>query len=73
LFFWVARMVMMGLQLTKKLPFTKVYLHSMVRDKLGRKMSKVRPSSIRFASMLAFASLCGAYYRARATWWTLWM
>jgi valyl-tRNA synthetase len=40
LFFWVARMVMMGLQLTDKLPFTKVYLHAMVRDKYGRKMSK---------------------------------
>ena len=40
LFFWVARMVMMGLQLTNKLPFTTVYLHSMVRDKYGRKMSK---------------------------------
>ena len=40
LFFWVARMVMMGLQLTKQLPFSKVYLHAMVRDKFGRKMSK---------------------------------
>lgn len=40
LFFWVARMVMMGLQLTGKLPFKTVYLHSMVRDKYGRKMSK---------------------------------
>eukprot|EP00607_Mallomonas_marina_P004904 CAMPEP_0182437452 /NCGR_PEP_ID=MMETSP1167-20130531/85058_1 /TAXON_ID=2988 /ORGANISM="Mallomonas Sp, Strain CCMP3275" /LENGTH=632 /DNA_ID=CAMNT_0024630381 /DNA_START=416 /DNA_END=2311 /DNA_ORIENTATION=- len=40
LFFWVARMVMMGLQLTDKLPFTTVYLHAMVRDKNGRKMSK---------------------------------
>ncbi len=40
LFFWVARMVMRGLQLTGKLPFTTVYLHSMVRDKYGRKMSK---------------------------------
>lgn len=40
LFFWVARMVMMGQQLTGKLPFTKVYLHAMVRDKYGRKMSK---------------------------------
>ena len=37
LFFWVARMVMMGLQLTDKLPFTDVYLHAMVRDKDGRK------------------------------------
>jgi len=40
LFFWVARMVMMGLQLTGKLPFHTVYLHAMVRDKDGRKMSK---------------------------------
>eukprot|EP00566_Odontella_aurita_P002277 CAMPEP_0113586882 /NCGR_PEP_ID=MMETSP0015_2-20120614/34560_1 /TAXON_ID=2838 /ORGANISM="Odontella" /LENGTH=1123 /DNA_ID=CAMNT_0000492401 /DNA_START=165 /DNA_END=3536 /DNA_ORIENTATION=+ /assembly_acc=CAM_ASM_000160 len=40
LFFWVARMVMMGLQLTDKLPFHTVYLHAMVRDKEGRKMSK---------------------------------
>lgn len=40
LFFWVARMVMMGLQLTNTLPFTTVFLHAMVRDKEGRKMSK---------------------------------
>ena len=40
IFFWVARMVMMGLQLTDKLPFHTVYLHAMVRDKNGRKMSK---------------------------------
>mmetsp|Transcript_6107 Transcript_6107/g.16564 ORF Transcript_6107/g.16564 Transcript_6107/m.16564 type:complete len:1021 (+) Transcript_6107:92-3154(+) len=40
LFFWVARMVMCSLALTDKLPFTEVYLHAMVRDKYGRKMSK---------------------------------
>lgn len=40
LFFWVARMVMMGLHLTSRLPFKTVYLHAMVRDKYGRKMSK---------------------------------
>ena len=40
LFFWVARMVMMGTQLTGKLPFKTVYLHAMVRDKYGKKMSK---------------------------------
>jgi valyl-tRNA synthetase len=40
LFFWVARMVMMSLHLTDKLPFKTVYLHAMVRDKYGRKMSK---------------------------------
>jgi len=40
LFFWVARMVFFGRQLTGKLPFHSVFLHSMVRDKHGRKMSK---------------------------------
>lgn len=40
LFFWVARMVFMGQKLTGKLPFHTIYLHSMVRDKYGRKMSK---------------------------------
>merc|ERR1712070_341266 len=40
LFFWVARMVMMSQELTGTLPFTEVYLHAMVRDKYGRKMSK---------------------------------
>mmetsp|Transcript_24099 Transcript_24099/g.56074 ORF Transcript_24099/g.56074 Transcript_24099/m.56074 type:complete len:991 (+) Transcript_24099:104-3076(+) len=40
LFFWVARMVMMSLGLTGKLPFHTVYLHAMVRDAHGRKMSK---------------------------------
>jgi valyl-tRNA synthetase len=40
LFFWVARMVMMGLELTDTLPFHTVFLHAMVRDKDGRKMSK---------------------------------
>eukprot|EP01138_Halocafeteria_seosinensis_P014615 gb/GECG01014920.1/.p1 GENE.gb/GECG01014920.1/~~gb/GECG01014920.1/.p1 ORF type:complete len:1066 (+),score=173.55 gb/GECG01014920.1/:1-3198(+) len=46
IFFWVARMVMMGLQLTNKLPFKKVYLHAMIRDKYGRKMSKSRGNVI---------------------------
>jgi len=46
LFFWVARMVMMGLALTDKLPFNTVYLHAMVRDKFGRKMSKSRGNVI---------------------------
>ncbi len=40
LFFWVARMVMMSRTLTGELPFKTVYLHAMVRDKYGRKMSK---------------------------------
>ncbi|CAM9325629.1 unnamed protein product, partial [Lampetra planeri] len=40
LFFWVARMVMLGLRLLGKLPFKEVYLHAIVRDAHGRKMSK---------------------------------
>ncbi|XP_062291672.1 valine--tRNA ligase, mitochondrial isoform X2 [Scomber scombrus] len=40
IFFWVARMVMLGTELTGQLPFKQVLLHSLVRDKHGRKMSK---------------------------------
>jgi len=40
LFFWVARMIMAGDELRKQKPFSNVYLTGIVRDKLGRKMSK---------------------------------
>jgi valyl-tRNA synthetase len=46
LFFWVARMVMLGLYRTGEVPFKKIYLHGMVRDKKGLKMSKSKGNVI---------------------------
>ncbi|NBX77189.1 MAG: valine--tRNA ligase [Proteobacteria bacterium] len=42
LFFWVARMIMLGMRMTGKIPFHTVYLHPMVRDEHGQKMSKTK-------------------------------
>lgn len=46
LFFWVARMVTMGLELTNQLPFHTIYLHGLIRDAQGQKMSKTKGNVI---------------------------
>jgi len=46
LFFWVARMMMMGLHFRDEVPFTDVYIHALVRDSQGQKMSKSKGNVI---------------------------
>jgi valyl-tRNA synthetase len=46
LFFWVARMIMFGLEFTGKIPFSQIYLHGLIRDEHGRKMGRTNNNVI---------------------------
>jgi valyl-tRNA synthetase len=53
LFFWVARMIMMGLEDTGEIPFHTVYLNGLIRDESGEKMSKLRGNVINPAEAIS--------------------
>ena len=57
IFFWVARMMMMGLHFMKEVPFPTVYIHALVRDEKGAKMSKSKGNVI---DPLASSTIYGA-------------
>ncbi|MEK7086904.1 MAG: class I tRNA ligase family protein, partial [Patescibacteria group bacterium] len=57
LFFWVARMIMLGIYTTGKIPFKTVYLHGLVRDKDRQKMSKSKGNAV---DPLGVAEIYGA-------------
>lgn len=53
LFFWIARMIMMGLHFIKEVPFKDVYIHALVRDADGQKMSKSKGNVVNPLDLMA--------------------
>ena len=62
IFFWVARMMMMGMHFMGDVPFKKVYIHALVRDEKGQKMSKSKGNVIDPLELVVdeFGSGCAA-------------
>lgn len=65
LFFWVARMIMLGMKMTGDVPFTEVFCHSLVRDAQGRKMSKSLGNVIDPLDVIAGIPLKGLHDKLR--------
>ncbi|KAF5102163.1 hypothetical protein D0Z03_000474 [Geotrichum reessii] len=65
LFFWVARMIMLGMKLTGEIPFKEVFCHSLVRDAQGRKMSKSLGNVIDPLDVIAGIPLQGLHDKLR--------
>lgn len=60
LFFWVARMIIVGVKMTGQVPFKEFYCHSLVRDSEGRKMAKSLGNVIDPLDVISGITLPGA-------------